>query len=198
MSWRKWWTLPSLLLFLANFSFAQSSATHFLRNPSFEGEPADATLPTGWLTSTPGTTPDILPGYWGVFQDASDGDTYLGLITRPDGSWEAIAQRLPVPLASTDCYQFTIDLAHSRTYSGYDGAIKLRVYGGRSREDRSYLLYESRTIDHLDWRTYIIDIKPEKGFQYLIFEAFYSERPFDFAGNILLDNITPLKPCPRA
>ncbi|MEM6395197.1 MAG: hypothetical protein AAF741_02535 [Bacteroidota bacterium] len=177
---------------------AQILSTHHLRNPSFEGEPSDATVPVGWLPSTPSTTPDILPGYWGVFQEASEGETYVGLITRPDGSWEAIAQRLPVPLVPTDCYQFAIDLAHSRTYSGYNGALKLRVYGGRTKDDRSYLLYESRNIDHLDWRTHVIDIKPERAFQYLILEAFYSDRPFNFAGNILLDNITPLKPCPRA
>ncbi|MEM7572599.1 MAG: hypothetical protein AAF433_06855 [Bacteroidota bacterium] len=171
---------------------------HHLRNPSFEGEPADATTPVGWIVSTPGTTPDILPGFWGVYQEANDGDTYIGLITRPDGSWEAIAQRLPVPLTVGDCYRFTIDLAHSRTYSGYNGVLKLRVYGGRHREDRSYLLYESPSIDHLHWETYPVDFRPDRSFQYLILEAFYSEEPFSFSGNILLDNLSALFPCPRA
>lgn len=171
---------------------------HHLRNPSFEGEPADATTPVGWIVSTPGTTPDILPGYWGVYQEANDGDTYIGLITRPDGSWEAIAQRLSAPLSVGDCYRFTIDLAHSRTYSGYNGVLKLRVYGGRHREDRSYLLYESPAIDHLHWETYPVDFRPDRSFQYLILEAFYSEEPFSFSGNILLDNLSALFPCPRA
>lgn len=169
-----------------------------LRNPGFEGEPADATVPVGWIVSTPGTTPDILPGYWGVYQEASEGDTYIGLITRPDGSWEAIAQRLPAALKIGDCYRFLIDLAHSRTYSGYNGVLQLRVYGGQTREDRSYLLYESPKIDHINWKTYSVNFRPEKGFQYLILEAFYSEEPFEFSGNILLDNISPLEPCPRA
>ena len=171
---------------------------HHLRNPSFEGEPADATTPVGWIVSTPGTTPDILPGFWGVYQEANDGDTYIGLITRPDGSWEAIAQRLPEPLVVGDCYRFTIDLAHSRTYSGYNGVLKLRVYGGRSRGDRSNLLYESPDIDHMHWKTYPVDFRPDRSFQYLILEAFYSEEPFSFSGNILLDNISSLIPCPRA
>ena len=44
-----------------------------LDNPSFEGEPKDATTPIGWLECEKGTTPDILPGFWGVYLQPYDG-----------------------------------------------------------------------------------------------------------------------------
>ncbi len=169
-----------------------------LVNPSFEGAASDATLPLGWVTSTKACTPDILPGYWGVYQEAEEGDTYLGLITRPDGSWEAIAQALPRTLYQGECYRFSVALAHSRTYSGYNGALKLRVYGGKHRQDRSYLLYESSLVDHSFWKTYLLQFTLAKDIRYLIFEAYHKDPPFSYSGNILLDNISPIVACPRA
>ena len=58
------------------------SAQIFFDNASFEGNPEDATMPTGWHHCLDGTTPDLLPGPWGVIKEAYDGDTYLGLISR--------------------------------------------------------------------------------------------------------------------
>ena len=65
----------------------QAGAQHItILNSSFEGEPADATVPQGWMACQEGTTPDILPGYWGVYTYPANGDTYLGLITRGNGT----------------------------------------------------------------------------------------------------------------
>ena len=69
------------------------SSQIYLTNASFEGEPQDATVPTGWFACELGTTPDILPGFWGVYSESSEGETYLGLITREDGTFESIGQR---------------------------------------------------------------------------------------------------------
>lgn len=187
----------SFFLILSTLT-AQLSKPVDLINPSFEGKPSDATMPVGWFMSIPGTTPDILPGYWGVYQEAEDGDTFLGLITRPDGSWEAIAQRLPRRLKEKECYQFLVDLAHSKTYSGYNGPLKLRVYGGSSKGDRSYLLFESPLIDHAHWKSYPIQFNLKRDISYLIFEAYHSSEPFKYPGNILLDNVSRLVACPRA
>ena len=72
--------------------------TVWLNNASFEGVPQDATTPSGWQECELGTTPDILPGFWNVYTEASDGETFIGLITRDDGSFESIGQRLSSPL----------------------------------------------------------------------------------------------------
>ncbi len=172
--------------------------TIYLDNASFEGPPSDATVPVGWLPCEPGTTPDILPGFWGVTLDPSDGDTYVGLITRGDGSWESICQRLPLSISSGTCYQFTIDLAYSRIYAGYNNPLQLRIWGGTSKCQKGQLLWESKRIESEDWETFPIQFTAEKRINYLILEAFHKEGRFSYRGNILIDHITPLKNCARA
>lgn len=170
----------------------------FLDNASFEGKPQDATTPVGWLACEQGTTPDILPGPWGVYQEASDGDTYVGLITRDDGTWESIGQRLKKMLQPKDCYTFNLDLAHSSTYSGYNAPIRLRIWGGPSRCSKGQLLYESDFIKNSDWETHEVQFYVKQPINYILIEAYYKEGRFSHRGNILIDHITPLKACPRA
>ncbi|PHN08429.1 hypothetical protein [Flavilitoribacter nigricans] len=167
-------------------------------NPSFEGEPADATVPVGWLPCEEGTTPDILPGFWGVYQEASEGDTYVGLITRGDGTWESITQRLDATLSPEECYKFTMDLARSATYNQYNRPIKLRVWGSSYKCEKKQLLLETDFVDHAFWKSYEVDFYPKVPVNYIIFEAFYQEGPYRHPGNILIDNLSPIKRCPRA
>jgi hypothetical protein len=171
--------------------------TIVLANPSFEDEPADATTPQGWTPCKEGTTPDILPGYWGVYTQPSDGETYVGLITRQNNTWESIGQRLTSPLLKNTCYDWYIDLAHSDTYAGYTGPIKLRIYASKLKCQKDQLIYESPLIEHLDWKTYRIKFTPKEEYRYLLFEAFHSEEPFEYQGNILIDRIREIRPCDR-
>jgi hypothetical protein len=171
---------------------------YYLNNASFEGEPQDATVPIGWLPCEPATTPDILPGFWGVYQDASEGETYVGLITRDNGTWESITQRLPATLEEPTCYTFNLDLARSPTYAGYSLPLKLRIWGGTSKCEKAQLLFESPLIEHTRWQKYAVEFVPEQPINYLIIEAFHSTRNFRYSGNILLDNISPIQVCPRA
>jgi hypothetical protein len=188
--------LSFVFLMLGVFSL---SAQAKLQNGSFEGdEPQDATTPAGWHPCKEGTTPDILPGVWGVYTEASEGETFVGLITRDDGSYESIGQRLSQPLKTKECYELSIDLAHSKTYSGYNGPVKLRVLGGQSKCGRDQVIAISETIDHTDWETYSFEFVPKVPINYLIIEAHYKDGPFSHRGNILIDNIQPVKQCVRA
>jgi hypothetical protein len=170
----------------------------FLVNPSFEGEPRDATVPSGWFPCAKGSTPDILPGPWGVFTEPSDGDTYMGLITREDGSFESVGQRLPQPLTARECYTFKIDLAHSKTYAGYNNPIKVRVWLGRTRCAKDQLVFESPFIEHTSWKTYTVMFTPGQKSYFLLIEAYYKEGRYSHRGNVLLDNISPIRLCARA
>ena len=77
MNFRLW-----KIILLINGAWFQVVAQHItVINESFEGEPADATMPQGWMGCQEGTTPDILPGYWGVYTHPADGDTYLGPVS---------------------------------------------------------------------------------------------------------------------
>lgn len=189
-----------LFLFLPFIGLAQEGVPPLriqLENASFEGEPADATMPVGWHRCDRNSTPDILPGFWGVLQEAYDGDTFLGLITRQDGSKESIAQRLPTPLLPTECYRLTADLAHSKKYVDYNTPIKLRLWGGETRCARTQLLAETDPIGHTDWRSYVFDWIPKSRMNYLIIEA-YAPAEDRVMGNVLIDNLSVIQRCPRA
>src|SRR5688572_9623240 len=144
-----------------------------LSNSSFEGEPRDATVPQGWMGCKEGTTPDILPGYWGVYNDPSDGDTYVGLITRGNGTWESIGQRLSVPLKKGGCYTWGLDLAHSDTYSGYNGPLKVRVWLSKTKCEKDQMIFESPLIEHLEWQSYPVKFKANGEYRYILIEAFH-------------------------
>ena len=170
-----------------------------LDNPSFEGEPEDATLPNGWLECKQGTTPDILPGAWGVYNEPSDGETYMGLITRMDKTWESVGQRLSQPLEAQKCYSLSVDLAHSNTYTGYSKFVKLRIWGGSTRCSRGQLLWESDVIKHTNWETYNFFFKAKATYHYIILEAYFpNDKPIPHKGNILIDNISDIVICERA
>lgn len=184
-----------LVLFLATSSYAQIN----LENPSFEESPQDATVPTNWHACKKGTTPDILPGFWGVHKEASEGETYIGLITRDDGTWESIGQRLKAPLRVGECYTFSMDLARSDSYAGYTLPLKLSVWGGTTRCKKRQLLASTATIKHTDWQTYQLAFYPKYTINYIIIEAQYMDGVlFEYKGNILVDDLSPIKSCQRA
>ena len=170
-----------------------------LNNSSFEGEPQDAVVPMGWQGCELGSTPDILPGSWGVYNEPSDGETFMGLITRQDGSWESVGQKLSKPIKNGDCYEFGIDLSHSKTYANYNKPIKIKIWGGVSSCSKDIMLGESKAISHTAWKRYYFQLEPNQDIQYIIFEARSIDGLyFSYNGNILLDNISVLKPCYRA
>ncbi|MFM9949574.1 MAG: hypothetical protein ACKV1O_16675 [Saprospiraceae bacterium] len=184
------------MLFNVAYHVQAQQIIHF-QNASFEGEPQDATVPVGWLPCEPGSTPDILPGQWGVYQEASDGTTYLGLITREDGTWESVGQRLQDPLEANECYAFQFNRAYAKTYAGYNNPVKLRVWGGQTKCSKDQMLYQTDFIKHINWKTYEVRFRAKQPINYLIIEAYYSDKEFSHKGNILVDKLTPLKKCPR-
>ena len=170
-----------------------------LANASFEGEHADATMPQEWSACQQGSTPDILPGSWGVYLEPFEGTSYIGLITREDGSYESIGQKLNTPIQAKGCYRFTVELAHSNTYANYNLPIRLRIWGATSRCSKDQLLVDSPSIKHLDWKTYELEFVSEVEYPYIIIEAFYAKGVyFPYRGNILVDGISIIKTCPRA
>ncbi len=185
------------LIFSAFAALMISAQAIEFGNGSFEGEPRDATVPQGWMPCMVGTTPDILPGYWGVYTDPSDGDTYVGLITRENNTWESISQRLQGRLKKGVCYSFSLDLAHSDTYSGYTGPLRLRIYTSKLKCKKDQLIFESPLIEHLDWKTYKVKFTPDDDHQYIHIEAYHDQKPVHYKGNILIDRMRAIVPCDR-
>lgn len=169
-----------------------------LQNPSFEDTPRASACPTGWASFTPGSTPDIMPGAWGVQVPPKDGFSCLALVVREDGTREDISQRLPETLKPGICYTMVIHLAHSQQYVGYNLPARLRLWGGSGREKRQ-MLTTTALIDHPEWKAYKIQFVPNHEMRYITLEAFYAPGWLrHYRGNILIDACSPIERCDRA
>lgn len=196
-----WFILLPLWLFVPSAAavWSQPSEKIYFRNPSFEDVPRASASPKGWHTSTPGSTPDILPGAWGLETTPQDGKTCLGLVTRNDGTAENISQALAEPLKADGCYNFSVYLAHLEKYVGFNAPVRLRVWGSASKGEKGALLATSPLISHSDWRPYTFQFFTTGQVRYLTLEAWYGPgTTFKYNGNILLDNCSPIEKCVRA
>lgn len=164
-----------------------------LNNPGFEDEPSDARTPMGWFNCERGTTPDILPGVYGIYMDSDEGETYMGIITRADGSFESIGQRLSAKLSKEKCYYFQISLAQAEQYVGYEEPLKLRAWISGKKCGKDQMIFESPFINEQEWKNFTIKFTPENNAKYILLEAFHPEK--GTKGHILLDNMTYILPC---
>jgi hypothetical protein len=166
-------------------------------NSSFEGEARDATIPRGWFICTEGSTPDILPGPWGVYNEPVHGDSYVGLITRENGSWESVGQKLTEKLLKDKCYQMSLFVARSDTYADYHDPIKLRIWLGKAKCERAQKILETDFIRGTEWERIQIKFNPDTDMHYILIEAFISDDRFSHRGNVLIDNISAITQCGR-
>ncbi len=162
-----------------------------------EGEPIDATMPDGWHACQEGTTPDILPGPWGVEEEAYEGDTFVGLITRPNGTYEAIGQRFSSPLKANACYTMSVLASHSESYAGYNTSGRLRIWLGTTKCDYAQLILDVKSLLHTDWERYPIRFTTDEVFEYIIIECYYPPGKHSSAGNILIDKVFAPVICDR-
>lgn len=170
-----------------------------MKNASFEGDPGKSIVPKGWVTCIPGSTPDILPGKWNVSKAPQDGFSYLGLITRENGTFESVGQRLETPLESNSCYTFSVYLARSDTYTGYNLPLRLKIWGSKKYCDKEQLLVSTKAIKHTNWEKYEFQIYTKSKVHFLVFEACKAPGITEaYRGNILIDNISQIKPCFKA
>jgi len=183
----------------------------FLENPSFEDAPRAGMAPSGWFDcGFPGeTAPDVQPfGGFGVTQLAYDKNTYLGLVTRDNKTWESVVQKLSKPLKKGQCYKFSIYLANSERYvsatrsdpsqlTNFERGVVLRIFGGNSTKDKSELLVASEMVEHTDWRQYKFEFTPKNNdYNYFFLEAYYkTPTMFHYNGNLLLDKASEIASC---
>ena len=128
---------------------------------------------------------------------ASEGKTYLGIVTRENESWESVSQKLSQPLEAGKCYTFSIDLARSENYHNTmpSGPYKqsqdptkvkisskpavLRIWGGINYCPRNQLLAESKPVTNTGWQTYTFEFTPNINTKAISLEAFYKTPVLD-------------------
>ncbi|MTI33546.1 gliding motility-associated C-terminal domain-containing protein [Xanthovirga aplysinae] len=193
------WKISSLtFLFFTQFSFGQT-----IKNPSFEGPPADGGSPPDWTPCNTFSSPDTQPGAHYVNKTPSHGNSYISLVTRgnngvsSDQHTEAIKAYLDEDFKVKQCYSITLDLAHSSNFyytpPGQPKALPwepviLKVWLSNSDCQKTKLVFQSPIIDHNDWRPYTFNFSVQEEYNVLILEANYSRDSFH-NGNILIDNL---------
>lgn len=188
-----------LFLLLCSTQLAAQLKPIILNNASFEGTPHDAVTPKDWYPCGFDSSPDILPGPWGVYQKPTQGNTFLGLITRDDNTWETLGQKMPKPFKKERCYKFKVDLASSPAYAGYSKPTCFRVWVGNSACERAQLIAISPTINHYEWKTYEFLFSTKEDYKYIIIECYYKQPSLNYyKGNLLIDNISAFEMCDRA
>lgn len=171
---------------------------HFV-NPSFEGAGGESRFPSGWSSKTPDSTPDIMPGAWNISFAPYQGKTCVGLVTRDNGTVEDMGQTLTTVLQNGSCYSFSIWLAHTNTYVGYNAPVRLRVWGGSTPGAKTILLASTPLVTHADWKEYKLQFIAKQNIRHITLEAYFGPGMLTpYKGNIFLDNCSPLEKCDRA
>ena len=198
------------LLFIIVLCSAQQ--TWNFRNPSFEGIPRAGRVPKDWSNCNQNndTSPaDTEPaGQFEVTRAANDGLTYLGLITRADGSKERVGQKLNMALIAGKTYQISMylycsDEKRSATNASqmqrpyvklsFTSPTFLRCWGGFSLCDNSEVLFESPLIQHRNWGKYTFTFKPTKAYNTIMFEANHNPKNSFENGNLMIDNLSAIE-----
>lgn len=197
----------AILLGLLN---SQAQNPIFLVNPSFEDFPGYGRVPREWqnCTTAPESPPDthpIINGDYGVSQKPFDGQTYIGMVTRENGTTELVSQRLKHDLAPGKCYTFSIYICHSSRFQSatrtsavpqsFTQPVVLKVWGGESSCAKRELLAVSPAIQNTSWVKYDFQLNAKERLEYLTLEADYlPETKVAYNGNLLLDNASPIVP----
>lgn len=207
-------TISFTLLIIAVFTplRAQETQVIYLENPSFEDQPRAGKTPSGWTDCghSQESPPDIQPyGGFNVTRPAQDGRTFIGLVSRDNKTWEAVAQRLTEPLKQGACYKFSLQACKSNIYisptrknqsqpTNFNKGLVLRVWGGNNYCDRAELLDELKEpVEHSDWREYQFEFTPvNNDYSFICIEAYYKTPTFSwYNGNILIDNASEIFSC---
>lgn len=171
----------------------------FLNNSSFEGRPAEARCPQHWIPCDSTVTPDILPGPFGVDSEPVDGDAYVGLIQRENGSVETISQLLTHTLEQGLCYEFKISLAKANDYAGYNTSIGLEIWLSNDLCTYDQQVFQINQVTSELWKEYHIQFTSSIEARAIIIRP--RKTPgiyFDYKGNVLIDNISKMSHCDRS
>jgi len=177
------------ILFL--ISILHGISQDYLLNPSFEGTLMQMGCPPDWDTCSSVSTPNVQPGLYGVYMTPSDGNTYLGLLTRVNGTVEDCYTTLNIPLSKDSCYKFEIDLCFWEAMGNYPyvDPIVIRIFGAEENCVKDNILWSSPVIDNTDWETFEFIIHNDAyDITEINIEADFAQ-PYWYKGYMLLDNI---------
>lgn len=189
-----------------------------IQNPSFEGQTGAGIGAKDWIDCSffDESPSDVQPGFYDVERKAQHGKTYVGMVVRRYGTWEAIAQCLSKPLEASKTYDWSMQLCRSETYSSpnrmkspainsqgvrffYEDFLQpvcLRIWAGSKSCEKVELLAESQPIENHEWQQSTFRLKPAKTHEFILLEAFYNwgDEKECYNGHLLIDNLSNIQP----
>ena len=206
------------LLLTFPFLWGQADTVRF-RNPGFEGEAQRGSSRDFYLKDWNDcgdryfrreSPPDVHPnGIWQVTKPPAEGKTYVGLVTRDNGTYEIISTKLKSRLLAGNEYEFEVYLAMSEYYisrthmskltANYYYPAVLKVFGATGKCKKEELLFETQPIDNTEWKKYKIRIKPSKDYKTLTFAACFKRGTImPYNGHLLMDGLSPIQKITRS
>jgi hypothetical protein len=189
------------------FSWLTGQSVVFFQNPSFEDTPRRSKTPYGWYLcgANHHSPPDIHPeNIFKVTKSPADGITYLGMVSRADGSVESIEQVLSEPL-QPGTYRMDFFAARSDEYYSYsvpvdqwvhfDHPLHLAVYGSDVPCSTARLLGRSQLVKDTAWQYYTLTLKvsaPVGRLQIRVEPPGTADSIWH--GSMLIDGLSPIVP----
>jgi outer membrane protein OmpA-like peptidoglycan-associated protein len=187
--------------------WGQKAKSISFTNPSFEDIPKQGLPPVGWLDcgAVEETPPDVQPnGVFGVVQTAQNGGTFLGLVVRDNSTTESVGQRMKTPLLKNVPYQFSLWACRSEFYNSvsrvtnksvnYNTPAILELWGANEDGSINQKLAESPALSQTSWSKIDFEFTPKNDYVFFIIKAYFTNGATPYNGNILVDNISEIKP----
>jgi len=197
--------IKRLLVFFSFFvitgSFAQDLLdTIYLDNPSFENVQYESLrywTDCSEANESPYDVHKSKKELFSVTEEAFDGDYFVGLVVRDNGTMEGLSQRLYEPLLASQLYQFSALLRCPRRYISrslitgeevnYNEPISFAVYGGNSPCETKTLLGITEPVTGFEWMQYDFVLEPVEDYEYIILHAVYAPTLSPYNGGVLVD-----------
>ena len=205
-------TIPHSKKNSIDFSFVtQELRKNIIEDPSFESE-FESTFyhHPMWINGTRFMFPHRMPptahmvntNRFGNSYPPADGNQYVSLVTREDGSYQMLSQTLGWQLSQDSCYQFTIDIRHEKEFRSkvyndqkekyFTSPVQLRVSLSNYLDRPEEIIYQSGEALNDQWEQHLIEFQPTDIYKFILFEV-NSLLPTISNGNIFIDNINNFK-----
>lgn len=143
-------------------------------NDGFEGQSQKNIPPADWYNCDDVSSVDTQPGIMENYKEASQGQTYISLVTRefnPPGTVETAWAELKIPFLKDSCYRISLDISLTSEFNGsynwetyyFDNPCILQIIGFNGscdNMDSSEILWESDVLSNFEWQTFNITILP--------------------------------------
>ncbi len=174
----------------------QGISQNFIKNGSFEGPDGIEVIPPDWEAGCGiMNTPDTQPGWWNVENTPQDGNSYLDLLYKEDGTTESVYQKLENPLPQGSCFLIEIYLAQACQ----DSLSNLYHFGLNNPGDliirgssdygcaNGQILAKFEQVNNCDWQVYYAVFQAEFEINYIYLEFDKGASTSD-DGSVLIDN----------